>query len=273
MKQLLFIFSIISLLGCKNSKYKKISEYEEMLNSHNIYNRESYRDYKSEILKIRPTKESYCLLDSFKAELDIKKGKLNYFIGHDREYLKQTLTNLPEYLKSNYSINSIQLLIGCVVTDDDKYGKCYERLMHDAIEKKYGEDFISKSKRIVDSVYHHKNPDTIYSRFNSYGMLNRSKSKTYRNWHDSISKAFSKNFIIPKNYTVKNDSITYVSADFIINRSGHIDSLKLSSIGLSKEYENIFKSQLKNQILNNEWQSTKLYEIELNSKEFIVIFL
>ncbi|MBL86947.1 MAG: hypothetical protein CMO82_09855 [Winogradskyella sp.] len=73
MKQLLFIFSIISLLGCKNSKYKKISEYEEMLNSHNIYNRESYRDYKSEILKIRPTKESYCLLDSFKAELDIKK--------------------------------------------------------------------------------------------------------------------------------------------------------------------------------------------------------
>ena len=62
-------------------------------------------------------------------------------------------------------------------------------------------------------------------------MLNRSKSKTYRNWHDSISKAFSKNFVIPKNYTVKNDSITYVSADFIINRSGHVDSLILSSIG------------------------------------------
>lgn len=273
MKQLFIFFAIISLLGCKNSKYKKISEYEEKLDSLNIYDYDSYRDYKREILKIRPTKESYCLLDSFKAELDIKKGKLNYFIGHDREYLQQTLTNLSEYLKSNYSINSIELLIGCIVSDDDKYGKCYERLMHEAIEKKYGEDFISKSKRIVDSVYHHKNPDTVYSRFNSYGMMNRYKSKTYRNWHDSISKAFSKNFIIPDSYTVKNDSITYVSADFIINRSGHVDSLILSSIGLSEEYENIFKSQLKNQILNNEWQPTKLYGIELNSKEFIFIFL
>ena len=54
------------------------------------------------------------------------------------------------------------MLIGCIVTDDDKYGNCYERLMHDAIEKKYGEDFISKSKKIVDSIYHRKNPDTIY---------------------------------------------------------------------------------------------------------------
>ena len=273
MKQLFLFFAIISLLSCENSKYKRISEYEEKLDSLDIYDYDSYRDYKSEILKIRPTKESYCLLDSFKAEIDIKKGKLNYFIGHDREYLQQTLTNLPEYLKSHYSINSIELLIGCIVTDDDKYGKCYERLMHEAIEKKYGEDFISQSKRIVDSVYHHNNKSMIYSSYNSYGMKNRYLSKEYRSWQDSISKEIVKSIKTPKGYQMKNDSISSIYAQFIITSSGKIDSLKLYSNHIEKKYEAIFKDQLKNYILNTKWSPTHLYGIKLNTEEHLSIFL
>lgn len=273
MKYLTITFVLICLFSCKESKYKKISEYEEKLDSLNIYDNNSYINYHNEISKIRPTKESFCLLDSLKAELDIKKGILNYFIGHDRTFLPETINGLPEYLKSNYSINSIELLVGCIVTDDDKYYECYERLMHQAIIDKFGNDFIPKSKRIVDSVYVYENPKKLYSKYNSYGMQNRYYSQEYKHWHDSINKKLRKNLIIPKDYVIKNDNITLISANFIINRFGKIDSLVIFSQNLDEKYNSYFEHHMKESILNTKWKPIQLYGINLNTKESFTTFL
>lgn len=263
---LILIFTFIT--SCNHSGYKKITEYHNMLDSLQINDYDTYSDYKSYISDLRPTKESFCLLDSLKAEIEIKKNKLTYFIGHNRENLGPSLKDFPNYLKQNYNINSIELLVGCIITDNDKYYECYERLMHKAIANKYGNDFIDKSKRIVDSIYIHKNKDIIFTRYNSYAMFNRYKSKTYNNWKDSINQ----NVIKKINFSeLKYDANTNFSVEFIITKSGKVDSLKIHSLRISDKNDTYFKKQLKEYVLKTKWQPVELYGIKLNTKEYIFI--
>ncbi len=264
------ILLVILAAGCNNSEHKKISEYHSMLDTLDINDYDSYRKYHQRISELKPIKESYCLLDSFKAEIDIKKNKLTYFIGSEREHLPPSLRNFPNYLENNYSINSIELLLSCIVSADDEYYECYERIMHKAIADKYGADFINDSKRIVDSIYLHHNKNLIYTWSDSYALNTRHRSKNYRLWKDSIQNEI-RNIKHTIAFQPQSEEDYHFSAQFIITKSGKIDSLETYNIGYQDKKNDHLKKRLKEYILNTKWQPIELYGIKLNTKEHFFI--
>lgn len=275
MKQLLILsFILICLTNCRNNRLDndKYATLDKELDTISFSDFDSYCVYRSHIVKNNPTYLELCKIDSLKATIDIENGKLLFFNGYDRTRLFDSHKNLPKYLKKNYNIDSIELLSSCMVNDSSKYEDCYEKMMHDGIDKKLGMNFLDKSKRTVDSIYHHENKDMIHSYTNSYSLFERYVSKDNRKRKDSITQNIIENINIPKDFEMKHDKTDHINVHFIITKTGKIDRLKLYSNNTDKEYDSFLISQIKNHVLKTKWKPVKLYGINLNTEENLFIY-
>ena len=244
------------------------------LDSISIYDDDSYRDYKYFLNAIKIS--SYlelCEIDSLKASIDFAKNKLTYFHGFQGEYLNRSLDGLPEYLKTHYNINSIQLFEGCILTDSTNYTYCYENTMSKHIEKRYGIDFIETVKTKVDSIYLYKHKDAIHKKRDIYSFYNNKLLRTNKKTRDSMGNAFSKRIVRPKDFHPDDTYMSYAAVYFVIYKNGTIDSLDVYTHNIEKKHEAYIKSQVRALINNEEWQPYERYGLKLNTDEnFFIMF-
>ncbi len=271
MKYIAFIFFIaITFVRCKSDpKKERLEILKKSLDTISFNDTYSYEDYKMFIVENNKTITSreLCEIDSIKAQMDIEKNKLTFFSRHAQNRPIESLEKMPEILKEEYDINTVELLPGCLINDSTEYGKCYERLMQKAINKKYGNNFLDKVKRTADSIYLHENRNKIYSSKNSYAMFQRLISDDYQNWRDSIRRSLFDKMAFPKDNPMKKDG----SAGFIIKGNGTIDSLDVYTYNSIEKnhlsYEEQIKKQMENLIRKTNWLPFETYGIKLKTKE------
>ncbi|MDO1502509.1 hypothetical protein Q2T40_20430 [Winogradskyella maritima] len=233
-----------------------------------IYNTESYDDYKFLYEKNKNLWSiDICELDSLKAEIDNFKSEFKYFIGYEDEYIIKSIENLPIYLKESYNIDTIIIDSGCIRTGLDKYDNCYPKVMSQKLKDKYGNDFIEKAKRIVDSIYLIENIDLVHKRSEVYQLHNNNIFPKYLKFQDLIGNELSRQLNFPTNFKLKENSLSSITVIFNLYKTGKIDSLRLLSHGLEKHHDDNLKSQLENLIQNKEWLPNEAYGMVLNTEE------
>jgi len=249
---------------------KETNQFNNLIDTFNIVDRKSYYKFQDLLIKNKITQFELCKIDSTKAEIDINKNQLYYFVSSEYDGVRyfESLERLPIYLKEKYKINSIKLLPSCLKSDSSSYQSCYEKIMHKKIKSKHGINVIEKSRSEVDSLYIYSNKNKIHSTNNLYSLAKIQITKEHVAWKDSISKKILKKIALPKNIIINKGNNINLSVEFIISKTGKAENIKVFSNG---KINNI--SQIENQVIKQiskiKWKPIEFYHLKINTEEHL----
>ncbi len=269
MKYFIFLF-FVSICSCKKKPFPiRDNNKLILIDTLTITDEEAYINYHIKLSDLKLSYNELCIIETKRAHRDIKKNQLVFCFGYKYAKHYSSLDVLFDILKEKYNISSVTTVRGCIVNDSSEYNYCYEKLMQNEIEKRFGIDFIEKLSIESDSIYHVKNKNKTFEILNSDALLDNYQSKKYQEYHNRILKTFEKHFIYPKDYNYKNErSFSYTSADFILKKDGTIDSLFVKATfqnSKNEKHREYFENQFKAYIKTIKHKPLKAYGVKLNT--------
>lgn len=160
MNKVVILFLAIFALNSCNQKgnvkmkveLKKYDENGKLI----VYSEEKYAKMWTKNRNLNVTViDTFCINQKSKAVEDIKNGKLIYFGLHPKEFKRMT------EILTKYGIETKELTRRDVgMPGFEPY--CYQNLMYNEIDRKYGENFIDSIFKVAQKEYVLANPNVEY---------------------------------------------------------------------------------------------------------------
>lgn len=191
--------------------------------------------------------------------------------GLDAITLKELSKRLVEF---DIKLDSINL--SCFILPNDKYENCYAKEMNSLLEKKFGKTFFKEQTNLAIKDYVLANSEQAFE-YEDSDQISKYPNSTIENQFDKIELDYFKRYPIPKNYiekSIEEEYFSNTSAYFILTKEGKVKDLSIENNFQNKEnevFDNIFKKQIKDFILNTDWIPAKIQGVDVNSYYGITI--
>jgi len=264
MKKWSLLFFIITLLSCNSNKKKSVVDLVNL-------------------------KDTSCVKELEEAKKDLENNKLSYcnYTGSFINLPLRAQKEMDSILKL-HNIEFINESSPCVVDEKLNY-HCYCEFMQEKIDEKFGEKFIDSLLFISDSLHVLKNLNELYYNGSMAGSWDKPALFPGDIYYDEINhsglqKLFDSKVIYPNDYRYSKspNSLTFLQVYLDIDRNGnakiydyHIEffDYKTKESGYNKKYWEYFKEIAFALIEKTTWIPAKIKNINVNSKNDIIIYL
>jgi hypothetical protein len=270
MRETSVMLTLLLLLSCQSNDGKKSNQIlnDKVKSVDTIYNEEQWYHFKKKIY----IKDTACINQTQRANTDISKDLIilnrafirfskNYTNGIDENLLRKLLSNKKIFLDTTISPYGADCLSS---PDFNKY--CYEEVMINEINKKFGRKFLDSVKDVVEKKYVKTHPHKIYS----WNEIDLGSSPI--NYED----AFFTNFKYPKQYIPRKEkTYSYTNADFILHQDGRITNLVVSSTfqnPTNLKHKLYFESHVANYIRKSQFHPATSAGIAVKSEKSLTFF-
>lgn len=167
-------------------------------------------------------------------------SRLNFDFDHDigeKEFIK---------LLEKRHIQVKYIGLSCVTFPNDQYKNCEETEMNRLLEEKFGKGFTDSLLHLARQNFIKNHSEEIFS-YENADSSSRYPNSTIHNQFDKIKEDYFSKYPTPKEYIRSiEDSISSLSARFVITKTGKITDLSIES-----QFQNKKTIYLKNNSINN----------------------
>lgn len=174
-------------------------------------------------------------------------------------------------LGSKFNINYKDILVSCIIEDNEQFENCYEIEMNRLLKNKFGTRFFDSLKLEAEMEYILKRKDSIFT-FGECDQSSRHPStEDYNEQFGVPQKDFFQAFTYPEKYLKrKNKELpSSTSSSFILMKDGSIKNLVTKSVFenyYNKVFEKTFNQKVENSVKNIQWKPATIAGIPINSE-------
>jgi hypothetical protein len=211
---------------------------------------------------------SLCEKETKKAQKDILNNELTY-VNISWNQNNKEFYNL---LKEN-TIKVDSALHYCLAPGELQH--CYAKLMENEISKRFGHKFIDSLRLLAQKQYVKNNPNRIFTFMECDYISRYPNDNNKKDLSKKSIKDFWSNVSYPEDFEFKKEvSYSYMSAAFVIYKTGEISDLKIDLYFQNKKnykYSSYFTNHLKQFVQNTKWVPATSLGTKVNSEMDLTI--
>ncbi|AZA82063.1 hypothetical protein C1637_10520 [Chryseobacterium lactis] len=259
---------ILTCFSINNKRFESRSESLFQKRTDTIPDSVSQKEMADFLKEERKYWDSTCTSETAKAEADIKKNKLVFFHYFGMVDHYNSNAEMDSLLKK-YNIEIDSALTYCTVPEHLQ--NCYGQVMDREIKKRFGDKFTDSLRRVAEIQFVKKNPNRIY-RFEECDFTSRYPGdKDYNDFSKTGKRDFWRDVKYPSDFEFRKDKdlYSYMSADFILYKTGKISDVKINISFKNKKnykYSSYFINKLRKFVQDTKWVPAKSMGIPVNSE-------